>query len=155
MKVLLVSDIDKLGLLGDVVEVNTGYARNYLLPRGLAREATQGNIRAIAGAKAKRSEQRLQERKAMEQAAAALSEAKVVITSKANPQGHLFGSVAGPDIAASLRGQGFAVADETVQLAEHIKEIGTRQVTIRFAEGITASVEVTVTAEEEQQQEAQ
>jgi large subunit ribosomal protein L9 len=155
MKVLLVSDVDKLGLLGDVVEVNTGYARNYLLPSGLAREATKGNIKSIAQEKSKRDEQRLHERKAMENAAAALAEAKVVITSKANPQGHLFGSVAGPDIAANLRSQGFAVADDNVQMAEHIKEIGTRQVTIRFAEGITAAVEVTVTAEEEQQQEAQ
>ena len=70
MKVLLCEDVDKLGWLGDVVEVTTGYARNYLLPHGLARPATEANIKAIAQEKARRTEQRRLDKTRLEAAAA-------------------------------------------------------------------------------------
>ncbi len=147
MKVLLVEDIEKLGWLGDVVDVKDGYARNYLLPQGLATAATESNMKAIADEKAKRAEIRLQETKRMEMAAEAVNGAEVVVAAKANEQGHLFGSVAEKDIAQNLREQGFAVADEVVVLTAHIKEVGTHEVKLRFAEGITATVNVVVVAE--------
>jgi len=108
MKVLLCEDVKKLGWLGDVVEVSEGYARNYLLPQGLA-----------------------------------------VVATKANEQGVLFGSVSARQIAANLREQGFEVADEVVQLPEHIKQIGTHTVTLRFADDLTATVNVVVVPEQE------
>jgi len=147
VKVLLVEDVSKLGWLGDVVEVNEGYARNYLLPQGLAKPATEANIRAIADEKAKRSEVRLAERKHLERACAAVEGAEAVIASKANEQGHLFGSVTEKHIAENLRAQGFAVADEVVQLPEHIKQVGSYQVKLRFADELTATVNVVVVAE--------
>jgi len=147
VKVLLVEDIDKLGWLGDVVEVNEGYARNYLLPQGLARPATDANIRAIADEKAKRAEVRHVEIKRLEQACAAVKGAEAVIASKANEQGHLFGSVTEKHIAENLRAQGFAVADEVVQLGEHIKQLGSYQVKLKFADELTATVSVVVVAE--------
>jgi len=148
MKVLLCEDIKKLGWLGDVVEVKVGYARNYLLPQGLAKVATEGNIRAIAQEKAQRAEQRLKERRRIEKAVEAVNGAEAVLAAKANEQGVLFGSVTETMIAANLRSQGFEVADEIVKLPEHIKQLGTHEVTLRFAEDLTATVRVTVVAEQ-------
>lgn len=152
MKVLLCEDIKKLGWLGDVVDVTEGYARNYLLPQGLAKVATDGNIRSIAQEKAKRAEQRLQERKRIEKAVAAVNGAEAVLAAKANEQGVLFGSITEPMIAANLRSQGFEVADEIVKLPEHIKNVGAHEVTLRFTEDLTATVRVTVVAEQTEEQ---
>jgi large subunit ribosomal protein L9 len=144
MKILLCEDIKRLGWLGDVVEVNEGYARNYLLPQGLARVATQTNIKAIAKEKAKRAEQRLRERKHLEEAAKAVEGAEVVVAAKANEQGLLFGSVTETHIAENLRQQGFQVADDVVHLPHHIKQIGSHTVTLKFAEDLTATISVVV-----------
>jgi large subunit ribosomal protein L9 len=147
MKVLLCEDVKKLGWLGDVVEVSTGYARNYLLPHGLAKVATEANIRAIAKEKAGRAEQRMHKRSRLEEVSAAVDGAEVVIAAKANELGHLFGSVTAKQIAENLREQGFEVADEVVELAEHIKQVGTSQVTIKLEDDLTATVTVVVVAE--------
>lgn len=149
MKVLLCEDIEKLGWLGDVVEVNMGYARNYLLPQGLAKVATKDSIRAIADEKIKRSEQRIEDSKRLTNAAKAVEGAEAVVAAKANEQGHLFGSVTERQIAANLREQGFEVADEIVQLPEHIKEIGTHSVTLKFSDDSTVTVNVVVVPEQE------
>jgi large subunit ribosomal protein L9 len=148
MKVLLCEDVKKLGWLGDVVEVSEGYARNYLLPQRLAKVATEGNIRSIAEEKAKRAEQRLQERRRLEKAAQAVNGAEAVVAAKANEQGVLFGSVSESMIAANLRAQSFEVADEIVKLPEHIKQLGTHEVTLRFADDVTATVRVVVVPEQ-------
>jgi large subunit ribosomal protein L9 len=149
MKVLLCEDIEKLGWLGDVVEVSEGYARNYLLPQGLAKFATEDSIRAIADEKAKRAEQRVLEGKRLQKAVEAIEGAEAVIAAKANEQGHLFGSVSEHQIAANLRAQGFEVTDEVVQLPEHIKQIGTHEVTLKFAGEMTATVNVVVVPEQQ------
>lgn len=148
MKVLLCDDIERLGWLGDVVEVNEGYARNYLLPQGLAKAASQGNIKSIAKEKAARGEERIKIRKRFTEAAAKVEGAEAVVAAKANEQGHLFGSITEKEIAANLREQGFAVADEIVKLDTHIKEVGTHTVTLRFAEDLTASVNVVVVSDQ-------
>jgi large subunit ribosomal protein L9 len=148
MKVLLCEDIRKLGWLGDVVDVTEGYARNYLLPQGLAKVATEGNIRAIAKAKAERAAERLKERKRLETAAEAVNGAEAVLAAKANEHGVLFGSITDRMIAANLREQGFAVADEVVRLPEHIKQVGSHSVTLKFTDDVTATVNVVVVAEQ-------
>ena len=149
MKVLLCEDIDRLGWLGDVVEVNNGYARNYLLPQGLAKVANESSIRAIAEEKARRAEQRRLDGKRLEEAVKAIEGAEAVVAAKANEQGHLFGSVNERQIAANLREQGFEVRDEIVQLPEHIKEIGTHSVTLKFRDDLTATVNVVVVPEQQ------
>jgi large subunit ribosomal protein L9 len=149
MKILLCEDIDKLGWLGDVVEVAEGYARNYLLPQRLATQATEANIRAIAEEKAERTEQRKLDGKRLEVAAKAVEGAEAVVAAKANEQGHLFGSVTAREIAANLREQGFEITDNIVQLPEHIKEVGTHTVTLRFSEELTTTVNVVVVAEQD------
>ena len=155
MKVLLCEDIDRLGWLGDVVEVNNGYARNYLLPQGLAKVANESSIRAIAEEKAKSAEQRRLDGKRLEEAVKAIEGAEAVVAAKANELGHLFGSVNERQIAANLREQGFEVRDEIVQLPEHIKEIGTHSVTLKFRDDLTATVNVVVVPEKQDESDAE
>ncbi len=148
MKVLLYADIDRLGWLGDVVNVKDGYARNYLLPQGLATVPSETNLRAIASEKAKRAEQRQLDQKQLERAAEAVEGAEAVVAAKANEQGHLFGSVGERDIAENLRGQGFEVSDDMVQLSEHIKEVGTHEVTLKVAAELFATISVVVVSQD-------
>jgi len=155
MKVLLCEDIDRLGWLGDVVEVKTGYARNYLLPQGLAKVANEASIRSIAEEKARRAEQRKLEGKRLEEAVKAIEGAEAVVAAKANELGHLFGSVNEQQIAANLREQGFEVRDEIVQLPEHIKEIGTHSVTLKFRDNLTATINVVVVPEQQDESDAE
>ncbi|MDO8302492.1 MAG: 50S ribosomal protein L9 [Sedimentisphaerales bacterium] len=149
MKVLLCQDVEKLGWLGDIVEVNEGFGRNYLLPQRLAIAATDANVKALAEEKARRAEKRTLEQKRFEAAIKAVDGAQVIISAKTNEQGHLFGSVAAHDIAENLRGQGFEVNDDVVRLPEHIKEIGTYDVTLKYATDATASVKVVVVSQDE------
>lgn len=147
MKVLLCEDVKELGWLGDIVEVNDGYARNYLLPQAIAKPATQVNVKAIAEQKARRAEQRIRQRKRLEAAAEKVEGAEAVIAAKANVAGHLFGSVGPKEIAKNLREQGFEVADEVVQIAQHIKQVGTHSVKLKFADDLIATVNVTIVAQ--------
>ena len=147
MKVLLCEDVSKLGWLGDIVEVNEGYARNYLLPQGLAKVASEGNIRSLAKEKAIRGEARIKERKRLEAAAKKVEGAEAVVAAKANEQGHLFGSVTEKDIAANLREQGYSVADEVVKMSEHIKEVGTHSVNLKFGDDLVVTASVVVVSD--------
>ena len=149
IKVLLCEDVDRIGWLGDVVEVSAGYARNYLLPQGLAIVPTEANLRSLAEEKARRAEERIISRKRLEKAAEEVEGAEAVIAAAANEQGHLFGSVTAREIATNLRAQGFEVADEVVQLREHIKDVGTRTVTLKFTDDLSATVSVVVVPEGE------
>jgi len=161
VKVLLVADVAKtgpprraatqLGWFGDIVEVSSGFARNYLLPQGLAVIPTEAAIKSLAEEKARRAEARKLQRQKLEETAAAVDGAEAVIAAKANEAGGLFGSVGGREIAANLREQGFEVTDEMVQLSEHIKQVGTTTVKLKFAQArlpdgqdLTASVNVVV-----------
>lgn len=147
MRVLLCEDIERLGWLGDVVEVSEGYARNYLLPQGLAKMATHVNIKAIAQQKAERAELRVRQHDRLAEAAKAVEGAEAVVAAKANEQGVLFGSITARQIATNLREQGFEVPDEVVHLPEHIKHLGTHTVTLAFAADLMLEIKVTVVPE--------
>lgn len=148
MKVLLLDDVEMLGYLGDVVDVKTGYARNYLLPHALATIPTDVAIKSIAQEKSKRDKDRKQLIVKMSDAHKAVEGAEVVIAAKANEQGHLFGSVDEKQIAQNLREQGFEVPDDVVRMEVHIKEIGTQIVRIRYAEELIANVTVVVVSDD-------
>jgi len=150
VKVLLCEDAERLGWFGDVVEVNTAYARNYLLPRGLAIIPTKANLNSLAEEKVKRAEQRNRDRDRMEKTAAAVNGAEAVIAAKANEQGVLFGSVGKDEIAKNLREQGFEVTDEMVQLPDNIKQVGSHGVTVKFAADLSAAINVVVVASTEE-----
>ena len=149
MKVLLCEDVDRLGWLGDVVEVLDGYARNYLLPQGIAIVPTEVNIKNLAEEKTRRAEERKMAHEKLEQVAAAVDGAEAVVAAKANEQGHLFGSVNKRDIAVNLREQGFEISDDMVELTEHIKEVGTHTVSLKVAADLTAKVSVVVVSQDE------
>lgn len=148
MKVLLCEDVAKLGWLGDIVEVKDGYARNYLLPQGLAVIPTEAAIRSLAEEKARRAEARRLARQEKERLSASLEGVEISLTAKATEQGHLFGSVTEHHIAESLQQKGFAVTAEMVHLDGHIKEVGTHDVVIKAASDLKATVRVIVAAEE-------
>jgi large subunit ribosomal protein L9 len=147
MKVILVKYVPSLGKAGSVVEVREGYARNYLLPRGLAREATEGQLRALEEERAARDRKLARERERAAEAARALRGRTVRIPAKAGSSGRLFGAVTAQQIAEALRQMGFAVDRKQVDLSEPIKSVGTYRVTVRLPHGQQAEVEVQVTGD--------
>jgi len=128
MKVLLHADIDRLGYFGDVVEVSDGYARNCLLPQGLAILPSEANLRAIQKEKAAQAEQRRLALEQLKKVADEVGGAVVVIPALANEQGHLFGSVSETDIAGVLQEKGFEVQAKHVRMAEHFRALGEYEV---------------------------
>jgi len=155
MKVLLHTDIPKLGYLGDVVEVAEGYGRNYLLPQNLAVAPTETNVKAIAEERAKQVEVRRLAREVLVKAAERVSGQEVTLTALANEQGHLFGSVSEEAIAAKLQEGGFEVKMSHVKLAEPIRQLGDVEVTLGFGEGIEARVQLHVERPEEPDDDAE
>lgn len=149
MKVLLCQNVEKLGWLGDIVEVKDGYARNYLLPYKLAIVPTEANIRLLAKEKVKHVDERKLAREQLERASKAVQGAEVVLAAKANEKGNLFGSITEHDIADNLRQQGFEVKDEMVQLDGHIKQTGQHDVTIKFADDLSGQISVVVVSQDE------
>jgi large subunit ribosomal protein L9 len=153
MKVLLCEDVENLGWYGDVVSVKDGYARNYLLPQGVAVVPSDARVKAMAAEKAQRAEQRRLVREQLEKVAAAIEGAEVEITANANEMGHLFGSVTERDIAEKLREKGFEVKDTMIRLGGgHIKEVGTFEVGVKIAADLRAKVQVRVISEQQQEQ---
>jgi large subunit ribosomal protein L9 len=153
MKVLLCEDVEHLGWYGDVVNVKDGYARNYLLPQGVAVTPTDAKTKAMAAEKAQRAEQRRLVREQLEKVAAAVEGAEVEITANANELGHLFGSVTERDIVEKLREKGFEIKESMIRLSGgHIKEVGTFDVGIKIAADLRAKVQVRVISEQQQEQ---
>ncbi|MHC4552184.1 MAG: 50S ribosomal protein L9 [Planctomycetota bacterium] len=153
MKLLLCEDVEKLGWLGDIVNVKDGHARNYLLPQGLAIIPTEANINSLAEEKARRSEVRKLENERLGQVAENVDGAEVVLSAKANEQGHLFGSIAQRDIAENLRLQGFEIKDAMVQLPDgHIKDLGTHDISLKIAAELKATVKVVIVSEDQTDQ---
>jgi large subunit ribosomal protein L9 len=149
MKLLLNESIKNVGKVGDVVEVSAGYARNYLLPKGLAVAPTPNNVKKI---EARRKEIERQERERRDQQAALIKQlegVEVTLERKANEQGHLFGSVSATDIAKALQGQGFNINPDDVNLPGKLDRIEKYTVRIRFAEDLTTDLKVWVAPDQE------
>lgn len=144
MKVLLRQSIAKLGQIGEVVEVRPGYARNYLIPQGLAVEPTQANIKAIEAARAAYLKKLSEERSALELRAKEIDGKEITITARANEEGHLYGSVGPAQIAAALTNEGLLIEADNVILDEPITKLDRYEVPIRLAQDISATVMVWV-----------
>jgi large subunit ribosomal protein L9 len=155
MKLLLHADIPKLGYFGDVVEVTKGYARNYLLPQGLAVEPTETNVKAIEEERAQKAEERRLAREQMVKAVDKVEGAEITIRALANEMGHLFGSVSEADVAAALRDARYEVQAKHVRLATHLRTIGTHEVKLRFAEDLSAMVTVHIIRPEDEADESE
>ncbi len=155
MKLLLHADIPKLGHFGDVVEVAEGYARNYLLPQRKAVAPTESNIKEIEDERARKIEERRLAQEAMVKAAEKVNGAEVTISSVANEQGHLYGSVTEEDIARALQLEGFEVKTKQVQMSEHFRMLGSYNVNLRFTDELAAEVKVWVVRPEGQDDQSQ
>ena len=131
MRLVLKDDVTGLGSKGDIVEVATGYGRNYLLPQGLAAKATAGMIRQIQEAERVRLEARRRELEAAENIRLQLVETRVVIAARVNDEGQLFGSIGIAEIIDAVQSLSSVVLERPmVLLAEPIKTIGYLEVTI-------------------------
>jgi large subunit ribosomal protein L9 len=147
MQIILQEDIDKLGHRGDVVTVKPGYARNYLLPRKLAVEATEGNLKAIERIRASLAKKTATELEAAQKQSDLLNGVALKFTRKTGENDQMFGSVTSADVAEGLAAQGFKIDKRQVQLAEPIRIIGESQVTIKVFRDVTAQIKVTVDKE--------
>ncbi len=147
MQIILQEDIEKLGHRGDVVTVKPGYARNFLLPRKLAIEATSGNMKVLERIRTSLAKKTATELEAAEKQAALLNGVSLKFTRKTGENDQMFGSVTSADIAEGLAAQGFKADKRQVQLAEPIKIIGESQVTIKVFRDVTAQIKVTVEKE--------
>lgn len=147
MEVILREDIKTLGKAGELVRVKPGYARNYLLPHGLAYEATEGNKKRIAAETRARSVRIQSERAGAEREAATLSAVQLRLAGKAGEEGKLFGSITAQDIAEELGRQGHTVDRRRIELEHPIKTLGEHTVSVRLHPDVHAEVRVSVVAE--------
>ena|SRR5215467_7666707 len=147
MQIILQEDVDKLGHRGDVVTVKPGYARNFLLPRKLAIEATSGNMKALERIRAALSKKTATELDAAQKQAELLNIVSLKFTRKTGENDHLFGSVTSADIADGLAAEGFKIDKRQVQLGEPIKALGEYPVTVKVFRDVAASIKVHVEKE--------
>lgn len=148
MQIILQEDIEKLGHRGDVVTVKPGYARNFLLPRKLAIEATTGNMKALERIRTSLAKKTATELAAAQTQAGLLNGVSLSFSRKTGENDQMFGSVTTADISEALAAQGFKVDKRQVQLAEPVKIIGEYPVTIKVFRDVTAQIKVTVAKEE-------
>jgi len=147
MQIILQEDIDKLGHRGDVVTVKPGYARNYLLPRSLAIEATPGNMKALERIRTALAKKTATELEAATKQADLLAGVSLSFKRKTGENDQMFGSVTTADISEALAAQGFKIDKRQVQLADPIKAIGEHDVTIKVFRDVAAHVKAVVEKE--------
>ncbi len=147
MRIILTQDIHDLGLEGDILEVANGYARNYLLPKGFALEATPQNLRLLESRRKKIEAKRLRAKEEAEQLREKIEALELCFTHKAGEEGKLYGSVTAIDIAQELEKQGIVVDRRKVVLDKPIKEVGEFEVKVKVYPEVVATLRVRVEAE--------
>jgi large subunit ribosomal protein L9 len=146
IEVILREDVKSLGKSGELVRVKPGYARNYLLPQGLAYEATEGNKKRIAAETKARNTRNQAERAEAERNAATLSGVPLTIAGKAGEEGKLFGSITAQDIADALAKAGHPVDRRRIELDHPLKTLGHHTVRVRLHPDVHAELRVSVVA---------
>ena len=146
-QVLLREDIDNLGARGEIVRVKSGYARNYLLPRNLAVEATASNVKQIEGERAALLKREAKERSSAEGQADQLRNLTLKFERKVGEAGVLYGSVTSMDIAHELQNQGYEIDRRKIALREPIKRFGNYTVPVRLHRDVTVEMPVSVLGE--------
>jgi large subunit ribosomal protein L9 len=147
MQIILQETIEKLGARGEVVNVAEGYARNFLLPRKLALEASPSNLKALEKIRGKLNKRTATEREQAQAQAALLGGATVTLARKAGENDQLFGSVTTADLAEALAAQGFEVDKRRMQLADPIKLVGEYTVSVKLVHDVNATFKVVVVRE--------
>lgn len=144
MELLLAHDVKDLGKAGDIVSVKAGYARNYLVPQGLALVPTDANVRRVEEDRKRREAEVTARKQRQAEAAAALEGTSVTVKAQANEQGHLFGSVDEKDIAEALQALGHKIDAGQIMLAEPIRQLDRFRVPVRLADGVEATIDLWV-----------
>src|SRR5882762_2464544 len=148
-KILLRQDVDDLGARGEIVRVRAGYARNYLLPRKLAVEATANNVKQIEQERAALLKKEANERSTAQGQAEQINKLVLEFKRKAGEQGALYGSVTSMDIADTLKERGYEVDRHRIHLREPIKRLGEFNVPVRLHREVTIDLKVKVSPEGE------
>lgn len=148
MQVILREKVESLGNPGDVVDVKPGYGRNYLIPRGLAYEATTANVRRIEAEKARHQRAEAETLGEARQQAARFEGVSLTFHARAGQEGKLFGSITSADIAERLAEQGIQVDRRSIELDEPIKSLGVTSVPVRLHPQVKPEIKVWVIAEE-------
>jgi large subunit ribosomal protein L9 len=144
MEIILRQAVENLGSPGDVVKVKSGYARNYLLPHGLAYEATPGNLKRIRQERDRLDAAENERRSAAQGYAEKLEQVSLTFSARVGEEGKLFGSVTTADIAAQLEAQGFHIEKRQIDLHEPIKALGVYRIPIRLHADVKPEVRVWV-----------
>jgi large subunit ribosomal protein L9 len=144
MEVILRQAVENLGHPGDMVKVSAGFARNYLLPRGIAVAATDGNRKRIALEKARLEAAEGQRRESAEELAKRVEQVSLTFSARVGEEGKLFGSVTASDIAEQLAAQGFTIEKRQIDLHEPIKALGVYRVPIRLHADVKPEIKVWV-----------
>lgn len=147
MELILREAVPSLGKAGDLVRVKPGYARNFLLPRGLAFEATEGNKKRIAGEAKARHARESAERSEAQAFATKLGAVSLDFTAKAGEDGKLFGSITAGDIAEQLEAKGLTVDKRKIEMEHPLKELGFHSVSVKLHHDVHGEVKVNITAE--------
>jgi large subunit ribosomal protein L9 len=147
MDVILRQDVEKLGRAGEIVTVKDGYARNFLLPRGLAYQATEGNKRRLEAEKGRQAKRQAGEVAGAREVAARIEALSLTFTMKAGEGDRLFGSVTAADIAEKLHGEGIQVDKKAIDLDEPIKALGVYKVPVRLHHEVKPELRVWVVRE--------
>lgn len=146
MQVILRDELPNLGTTGDVVKVKDGYARNYLLPRGLAVEASTRNLRELEHQKRVIADKRLREQKSASAVAEKLATVTLTFAVRAGEDGKLFGSITNQDVHRGLEEKGFTIERRRILLDEPIKSLGSHDVVIHVGPDTRATITVEVSA---------
>lgn len=146
-EVILMEDVDGLGLTGDLVKVSEGYARNYLLPRNIAAPVTEATRRRVEKRRAAAEAKRAQRRTEAQELAGKLAALALSIPVKVGGEGRMFGSVTAHDIATALQKQGFSVDKQKIVLSAPLKELGETTVAVRLMADVQADLKVNIVAE--------
>ncbi len=146
MKVILKENIDTLGNIGDIVKVAPGYARNYLLPKGFAVEATEKNAKELEHVKRQMAYKKNKVTEAARLMSAKIEETAIEIVHQAGAEGKLFGSVTNMELAALLKEKGIDIDRKKIVLAEPIKQVGEYTIPVKLHPEVTASLKVNITA---------
>jgi large subunit ribosomal protein L9 len=144
MEIILRQSVENLGKPGDIVKVSPGYARNYLLPRGLAYEATPGNRKRIAMEKARLEAAESERIKAAQSLAERLETVQLTFSARVGDEEKLFGSVTSADIAHQLEAQGFDIEKKQIDLHEPIKSLGVYKIPVRLHAEVKPEIKVWV-----------
>jgi large subunit ribosomal protein L9 len=147
MRVILLQDIDKLGKKYDIKEVKNGYARNFLIPRGLAKPATEKALKWLETQKEIEEKKAEEELKRVQEVASAIDGQEVVIPVKVGEEGQLFESITTQKISERLKEIGFEIKKSQINLPEPIKELGEFPVKIKFEHNLEAEIKVIVVEE--------